>query len=128
MSRKTSSLFTLSTLALAMCAVQAQAETVVDVPEVVLDEIVVIGSKENARKLAGSNYYVDSKQLENEQITDINQVMKTVPGVYVTEEDGLGLRPNISIRAGVAGRSSKIHLMEDGVPIAPAPYAAPAAY
>ncbi|WP_227429983.1 TonB-dependent receptor family protein [Psychrobacter sp. I-STPA6b] len=129
MSRQSSALFTLSTLVLSMYAVQAQAEVVTgDAPEVVLDEIVVIGSKENARKLAGSNYYVDSKQLENEQITDINQVMKTIPGVYVSEEDGLGLRPNISIRAGVAGRSSKVHLMEDGVPIAPAPYAAPAAY
>ena len=131
---KSVTIFLLSTLALSMQAVYAQSvdtqqgnleESVVSVT---LDEITVIGSKDNVPLMTGSGYYVDNEQLENEYITDINQVLKTVPGVYVSEEDGLGLRPNISIRAGIGGRSSKVHLMEDGIPIAPAPYAAPAAY
>lgn len=127
-------LFFLTTLALSMQTAYGQGKNSQQEMSndaglsVTLDEITIIGSKDNVPLLTGSGYYVDPEQLENEQITDINQVLKTVPGIYVSEEDGLGLRPNISIRAGIGGRSSKVHLMEDGVPIAPAPYAAPSAY
>lgn len=93
-----------------------------------LEPISIIGESEDARALPGSGYVVDSEQLDTEGTTDIHQVLKTVPGVYVREEEGDGLRPNIGIRAATAGRSSKVTLMEDGILIAPAPYSNPAAY
>ncbi|MEX2489514.1 MAG: TonB-dependent receptor [Pseudomonadales bacterium] len=117
-------------LSLSMPIVAGAEGTPDDAPIVrpVMEEVRIIGSREEARQVAGSGAVVDSEQLRVEAATDINQVLKTIPGTYILEEDGYGLRPNIGIRAASSGRSSKVTLMEDGIMIAPAPYSNPAAY
>ena len=92
------------------------------------DEVTIIGSKLDVRKVGGSGAVIGDAQIVTEVSTDINQLLKTVPGVYVREEDGYGLRPNFGIRGATSERSEKVTLMEDGVLIAPAPYSNPAAY
>ena len=93
-----------------------------------LNKMLIIGSTEEVHNLAGSGAVIDNTQLKTEVSSDINQVLKTVPGVYILEEDGSGLRPNIGIRGATSERSQNITLLEDGVMMAPAPYSAPSAY
>ncbi|MEM1403041.1 MAG: TonB-dependent receptor [Pseudomonadota bacterium] len=93
-----------------------------------IEEVVVHGIFDDPSRVAGSAHRLDEEALEAFRHTDINRILNFVPGVYVREEDGVGLRPNIGLRGASAERSVKVMLMEDGVPLSPAPYSAPAAY
>ncbi len=71
---------------------------------------------------------VGKEKLRASQTTDVGRALKNASGVYIREEDGQGLRPNIGLRGTNPDRSKKVVLLEDGVLIGPAPYSAPAAY
>ena len=62
------------------------------------------------------------------KFSDIEEAMSVLPGVTIQSEDGYGLRKNIGLRGTNPHRTKKINVLEDGVPVAPAPYSAPAAY
>jgi Fe(3+) dicitrate transport protein len=96
--------------------------------EVEMEVVEIIGSKEDAKEIAGSASVITEEDLETYEYTDIHKILSNVPGVNFRPEEGYGLRPNISIRGTYADRSGKITLMEDGVLIAPAPYSASSAY
>ncbi|MDH3375313.1 MAG: TonB-dependent receptor, partial [Gammaproteobacteria bacterium] len=93
-----------------------------------IDTVTIIGRSSDVADVPGSAHVIDSEALEIFNDTDILRVLRTVPGVYIQEEEGFGLRPNIGIRGSGLDRSARIALLEDGVLIAPAPYAAPSAY
>ena len=96
--------------------------------EVIIKANTILGNKYVAQNRTGASYYLSTAELSDFGYSDINRALKAVPGVNFYEEDGFGLRPNISLRGTSPQRSSKITLMEDGVLIAPAPYSSPAAY
>ena len=96
--------------------------------DVSIEVVEIIGSQEDAKEIAGSASVITEAELEVYEYTDIHKILSNIPGVNFRPEEGYGLRPNISIRGTYADRSGKVTLMEDGVLIAPAPYAASSAY
>lgn len=107
---------------------QVKSDSIYQLQEVVVSSQQILGSKFIARNRTGSAYYISPEEIRKLGYTDINRMLKAVPGVNMYEEDGFGLRPNISLRGTKAERSERISIMEDGVLAAPAPYSAPAAY
>jgi Fe(3+) dicitrate transport protein len=93
-----------------------------------IDTVTIIGRKSDVADVPGSAHVLGNEELGVLIQTDIMRVLRAVPGVYVQEEEGFGLRPNIGIRGSGLDRSARIALLEDGVLIAPAPYSAPSAY
>lgn len=92
------------------------------------DIITIIGLQGDPDAIPGSADVLDAEDLAVHDYADVTRLLRTVAGVNIQEEDGYGLRPNIGMRGTGLDRSEKITLMEDGVLMSPAPYAAPAAY
>ena len=90
----------------------------------------LVGDPARLGLVTGAAHLLTARELERQPnaFGDVHAALRTLPGVYVQDEEGYGLRPNIGLRGSGVERSSRITLMEDGVLIAPAPYAAPAAY
>ncbi|MDQ3070787.1 MAG: TonB-dependent receptor [Acidobacteriota bacterium] len=79
-------------------------------------------------RLPGSFDFLGGDALRLSHPPTVNEALRRIPGVSVVDEEGLGLRPNISIRGLSPTRSSKVLLLEDGVPLAFAPYGDNASY
>ena len=69
---------------------------------VVLDRFRVVGDE--IARLPGSAHVIGPVELEAQPtlFDDAHRILRTVPGVYVQEEEGFGLRPNIGIRGAAA--------------------------
>ncbi|MGK0306605.1 MAG: Fe(3+) dicitrate transport protein [Gammaproteobacteria bacterium] len=113
-----------STIALTLLANSAIAHS----PKTADETVTIYGSATSAQAATGAAQYIGEEELAKFVYSDIQRVIRQIPGVSVQVEDGYGLRPNISIRGVATERSGRITLLEDNILIAPAPYSAPSAY
>ena len=91
--------------------------------------VYVIGGRSNAlQRIPGSGTVISPSRLMSTKPLSGNEIFRQIPGIHVQEEEGLGLRANISIRGLNGDRSRTVLMLEDGVPIALAPYGEPEMY
>jgi Fe(3+) dicitrate transport protein len=90
--------------------------------------IEVIGTDERKKALPGSAQVIDRETLDLSHVMTTNEALRKAAGVNVRDEEGFGLRPNIGIRGLNPTRSTKVLLLEDGIPLAYAPYGDNASY
>jgi Fe(3+) dicitrate transport protein len=102
-------------------------------PEVVpaavtLARVEVVGTRARLPLIAGSADVLGGQALETSRVFTINEALRRVPGVHMRDEEGFGLRPNIGLRGLNPTRTTKVTLLEDGLPLAYAPYGDNASY
>lgn len=93
-----------------------------------LAEIIVIGDRSRLKEISGSAAVVSEEDMRRSRVFTVNDALRMVAGVFPRDEEGVGARPNIGIRGLNPTRSSKVLLLEDGVPLGFAPYGDNAAY
>ena len=87
-----------------------------------LAEIRVVGSTAALPTIPGSVEVLNERTLRLWHAQTMNEPLRRVSGLVLRDEEGLGLRPNIGIRGLNPTRSSKVLLLEDGLPVTFAPY------
>ena len=99
-----------------------------------IHDVVVVGAQRLGSlsplepELPGSFDTITSSLLEQTHSPSVNEALRHVSGLTVRDEEGNGLRPNIGIRGLNPTRSTKLLLLEDGVPVTFAPYGDNASY
>jgi Fe(3+) dicitrate transport protein len=96
---------------------------------VALPAVEVIGrSAADVRTILGAAHVVTARAIDAARPLSGNEVLRRVPGVHVQDEDHFGLNLNIGVRGLTPRRSSRVLLLEDGMPIHLGPYSDPTAH
>ncbi len=81
-----------------------------------------------SNKYISANQVFSQKEFEETRPIGSEEVLKKMVGLTVAGDMGLSNRLNVGIRGSYPRRSAKVLVLEDGTPIAPAPYLAPEMY
>ncbi|MBD0326203.1 MAG: TonB-dependent siderophore receptor, partial [Pyrinomonadaceae bacterium] len=96
--------------------------------DVVVSSSSVVGTPEVLERIPGSVEILGAEQLERSRVFSTSEALRKAAGVNVRDEEGFGLRPNIGVRGLSPTRSTKVLLLEDGIPFTYAPYGDNASY
>lgn len=80
------------------------------------------------KNVPGSVSVITEKEIKTIAPLNISDVLRKTQGINVVDEDPAGLRTNIGIRGLNPIRSSKVLILEDGIPVALNPYGEPSLY
>lgn len=83
---------------------------------------------DDLESVPGSFSVIDDFALEERRPFSVKEILRSVPGINVVDEDSAGLALNIGLRGLNPRRSARTLLMEDGMPLFLAPYGDPAAH
>lgn len=75
-----------------------------------------------ARTHPGARSVLDEKALTESGARSLEDALRQVPGMTVTDESGTGILPNIGVRGLNPLRSEQVLLLQDGIPMTLAPY------
>ena len=90
---------------------------------------VVARAKDLRTAIPGSLHVISRNELIAAKPIDANEVLRRVPGINLREDSGpVATRLNIGMRGLNPNRSRKVLVLEDGIPIALAPYGEPDMY
>jgi Fe(3+) dicitrate transport protein len=78
--------------------------------------------------LPGSAHFLSQQTLLEARVFNTDEVLRKLPGLNTRSEEGWSLRPNIGIRGLNPTRSTRVLLLEDGMPLSYAPYGDNASY
>lgn len=95
-----------------------------------MPEIQVVGKKDDRifKRVPGSVDIISNKTIQAIAPLNTSDVLRRIPGLNIVDEDGAGLRMNIGIRGLNPIRSSKVLVLEDGIPVTLNPYGEPQMY
>ena len=95
-----------------------------------LPEVLILGDKTDKlfKNIPGSVVNISPKEIRNIAPLNTSDVLRKAVGLNVVDEDGVGLRTNIGVRGLNPLRSSKVMILEDGIPITLNPYGEPQLY
>lgn len=99
-----------------------------DTAVVEMPRVDVVGNRQNLDRIPGSAQVLDALAMERARVWTANEALRKLPGLAARDEEGFGLRPNVGIRGLNPTRSTKTTLLEDGIPLAYAPYGDNASY
>ena len=118
-------------LGFGLCPSLFADSTTVELPKTEhLSGIEIISNQEEEKEnVSGASHKVSNETIELTQPSHTQEALARIPGINATSDDGVtGNRLNIGIRGLSPRRSSKVMVMEDGIPIQPALYIYPNLY
>ncbi len=101
-----------------------------EIRSILIPELEIISNLSSPyEKLPGSAYVVNTQDIRQINPIGTQEILERVPGITAFSDDGIG---NSRISVGIRGlnprRSSRVLILEDGIPIQPALYVYPNMY